>query len=391
MVTRQAIEPAVAANAPTATPAIEPDCTAKTLAIETGAAKQPSNQAIAPPCTAIALADPAIELEDIKEQIIAHVIERRDEIPCGADVELIAHAFAKELADDIFFIASSGTGTTVTEMIKSNVATVLSVSKLTLDLVKKEEAFAAISDHAPKPTPLVFVQLAVVSSLVGTGVATVLQVSAPEVAPEPTAAAHMTEDTQRTVRTRPVPSPCVPVDAATALAGAPSSSAGVPHGRPPGDIWAECDRAMNRTGALMMFGAGPTIANGGSDDDPDLLRIAEVMNEANLPSADLIMQMPTGVTYNEYIEYESCASPATRSPNSSRRAATVSTARSCGAATNRTPCTLFWWVRTSTRRYSSTTSLTLCLMTPHPLILPVLACSWVRPCERPCSVLTQRG
>ena len=53
----------------------------------------------------------------------------------------------------------------------------------------------------------------------------------------------------------------------------------------------------------MMFGAGPTIANGGSDDDPDLLRIAEVMNEANLPSADLIMQMPTGVTYNEYIEY----------------------------------------------------------------------------------------
>jgi hypothetical protein len=303
MVTRQAIEPAVAANAPTATPAIEPDCTAKTLAIETGAAKQPSNQAIAPPCTAIALADPAIELEDIKEQIIAHVIERRDEIPCGADVELIAHAFAKELADDIFFIASSGTGTTVTEMIKSNVATVLSVSKLTLDLVKKEEAFAAISDHAPKPTPLVFVQLAVVSSLVGTGVATVLQVSAPEVTPEPTAAAHMTEDTQRTVRTRPVPSPCVPVDAATALAGAPSSSAGVPHGRPPGDIWAECDRAMNRTGALMMFGAGPTIANGGSDDDPDLLRIAEVMNEANLPSADLIMQMPTGVTYNEYIEY----------------------------------------------------------------------------------------
>ena len=99
MVTRQAIEPAVAANAPTATPAIEPDCTAKTLAIETGAAKQPSNQAIAPPCTAIALADPAIELEDIKEQIIAHVIERRDEIPCGADVELIAHAFAKKLAD----------------------------------------------------------------------------------------------------------------------------------------------------------------------------------------------------------------------------------------------------------------------------------------------------
>ena len=143
MVTRQAIESAVAANAPTATPAIEPDCTAKTLAIETGAAKQPSNQAIAPPCTAIALADPAIELEDIKEQIIAHVIERRDEIPCGADVELIAHAFAKELADDIFFIASSGTGTTVTEMIKSNVATVLSVSKLTLVLVKKEEAFAA--------------------------------------------------------------------------------------------------------------------------------------------------------------------------------------------------------------------------------------------------------
>jgi hypothetical protein len=56
------------------------------------------------------------------------------------------------------------------------------------------------------------------------------------------------------------------------------------------------------TPAFMML-AGPTVADGASGDDPDLLRIATVMNESDLPSADLILMMPSGVSYDEYINY----------------------------------------------------------------------------------------
>jgi hypothetical protein len=54
---------------------------------------------------------------------------------------------------------------------------------------------------------------------------------------------------------------------------------------------------------MMYCGALATNASGGDEDHPDLTRIATVMNEAGLPSADLILLMPTAVTYDEYIDY----------------------------------------------------------------------------------------
>jgi hypothetical protein len=365
MVTRpQASEPAVAAIAPTV--ATEPLCTAKTLAEQSGAAtEQPSDQATEPPRTAKTLANQsgaataqpsnrpielmnelteppsqAIKLEEIKNQIFALVIQRRDEAPCKADVELLARAFADELADSIFAMASAGKGD-VTELIDSTVTSCFRATAIWLTVAEsarvtetasptglepiakedmsdrpaEEEAYvidiSARDKASSQFVPLVLVQLAVVSSLVGAQVATVLQVGAPEAPPTrcvdvaPYAMAQMTGgmDTPHATAT--------PIDVTA-------------HGRPPGartkkkkkpwpsflpdyedldeDVWNAADQGICRSGVLMMH-AGPTIADGGADTDPDLVRIVTVMDESDLPSADLVMLMPTGVSYDEYIEY----------------------------------------------------------------------------------------
>ena len=297
MVTRpQASEPAVAAIAPTV--ATEPLCTAKTLAEKSGAAtEQPSDQATAPTRTAMLANQPGAAktqpnmqateplytyspadsplVPGFEHQIFMYMIARPEEAPSGADVEKLARDYACELAPLLVTMPGE-----VTELIEFHVASFWRATAIFHRITADAQGeFGALPlSHEPlsaeEPVPLVRMLLTVASGHVTVQVASALNMSATGMQPEPNRYVEVV----------------------------PPADAGVERGRPPGDMWAACDRCVGKAGVLMMLGM-PTIAEGGSGDNPDLLRIAAVMNEANLPSADLIVLMPQGVTYDEYIEY----------------------------------------------------------------------------------------
>ena len=244
-----------------------------------------------------------INLKNIKQQIYAHVIERRDEMPCAEDVELLAHACASELADDVFVIASTGKWT-MTELIDTSVTGALRALRITQAVLR--ESAPPIEHAASATVQLVFVQLAVVGSMMNARASVTLGIKQLPSLDTTTSDAHFPTATL----VEPLPLEVTTFADAGVERNQPAGNAtnATVSGRPPGegpnsqpkpDLW-----DIDATPMLMMHcGALATNASGGDEDHPDLTRIGTVMNEAGLPSADLILLMPTAVTYDEYIDY----------------------------------------------------------------------------------------